>query len=609
MSDDDDFHISQSGLVARSPEGHAARGMQIKGNEDVWIEIQAHTFKNWVNEKLVPSGLQVNDLANDLCDGVCLVTLVEILQKKKLRKISRPMNQHQWLENVATALRAIEQDGIKLVNIGNVDIVNGNQKLILGLIWSLIMKYQIGQSKFPPKKLMLSWLQGVLPDCRVNNFTTDWNSGVNLNALVDYCKPGLAPNWKNLDPRKGVENNRSAMSLAKKHFGIPTVLDPEYLASPYIDELSGMTYLSYFMNKDGPGYKSTLDWVRQELPDEKINNFTTDWNDGIKLNKLIRNHGGRVPPPETLRRHPDHWEDNLQKAVDAGTRLGVPPPLMKPRDLADPEVDYIGPMSYVARYMWLPRREVPQQQLRAVCTTKAVRVGEPVTFRLDFLDGSPVDPADLRVDVLGPGSRSGRVQMRPDDSGITCTFTPDEMGMHQVRVYHEKDLVDGCPFSVRAVPLIKLTPRPSGIDPCALGSTVEVLINPTEASDGRIIVTAYSPLHRPLDCPVSCTDGVYSAKFQPDEVGEWKIHVTYEGQHIQGSPFNCFVYDPHAVRVGELEGTEPDRPFTFMVDARDAGWGEARTDIVWEARSLPHTLTEIEKDLYRVTVTPPDYGK
>ena len=75
-------------------------------------------------------------------------------------------------------------------------------------------------------------------------------------------------------------------------------------------------------------------------------------------------------------------------------------------------------------------------------------------------------------------------------------------------------------------------------------------INPSEASDGRIIVTAYSPLHRPLDCPVSCTDGVYSAKFQPDEVGEWKIHVTYEGQHIQGSPFNCFVYDPHAVRVG-----------------------------------------------------------
>lgn len=42
---------------------------------------------------------------------------------------------------------------------GNVDIVNGNLKLILGLIWSLIVRYQIGRSKFPPKKLMLAWLR------------------------------------------------------------------------------------------------------------------------------------------------------------------------------------------------------------------------------------------------------------------------------------------------------------------------------------------------------------------------------------------------------------------------------------------------------------------
>lgn len=42
---------------------------------------------------------------------------------------------------------------------GNVDIVNGNLKLILGLIWSLIVRYQIGKSKFPPRKLMLAWLK------------------------------------------------------------------------------------------------------------------------------------------------------------------------------------------------------------------------------------------------------------------------------------------------------------------------------------------------------------------------------------------------------------------------------------------------------------------
>jgi len=52
--------ITQAGLVARSPEGTAAKGMNIRGNEDLWVEIQANTFRNWVNEHLRDAGLQVS---------------------------------------------------------------------------------------------------------------------------------------------------------------------------------------------------------------------------------------------------------------------------------------------------------------------------------------------------------------------------------------------------------------------------------------------------------------------------------------------------------------------------------------------------------------------
>jgi len=64
-------------------------------------------------------------------------------------------------------------------------------------------------------------------------------------------------------------------------------------------------------------------------------------------------------------------------------------------------------------------------------------------------------------------------------------------------------------------------------------------------------VEAKSPTSRLLICPVNNDNGVYTATFQPDEAGEWKISVTYEGEHIQGSPFTCFVFDPHAVKVGQ----------------------------------------------------------
>ena len=74
-----------------------------------------------------------------------------------------------------------------------------------------------------------------------------------------YCRP---------------ENCQRAMEIAEKHFRIPMVLEPEYLSSPHLDELSGMTYLSYFMKEEAsPGYYATLDWVKNQIPDQRINNF------------------------------------------------------------------------------------------------------------------------------------------------------------------------------------------------------------------------------------------------------------------------------------------------------------------------------------------------
>lgn len=120
------FHISQIGLVARSHEGHAAKGMQIKGHEDLWVDIQANTFRNWVNENLKSVDMSVANLANDFCDGIKLCALVQVLQKRTLKPgwIRKPTNQHQFLENVSTALNAIAEDGVKLVNIGKHAVSN-----------------------------------------------------------------------------------------------------------------------------------------------------------------------------------------------------------------------------------------------------------------------------------------------------------------------------------------------------------------------------------------------------------------------------------------------------------------------------------------------------
>jgi hypothetical protein len=71
-----------------------------------------------------------------------------------------------------------------------------------------------------------------------------------------------------------VTNCRTAMEIARREFQIPMVLEPEYLASPFLDELSGMTYLSYFMKEDSPGFHATLCWVNNQIPDTHVRNFT-----------------------------------------------------------------------------------------------------------------------------------------------------------------------------------------------------------------------------------------------------------------------------------------------------------------------------------------------
>ena len=47
------------------------------------------------------------------------------------------------IQNVETALRFLRYKEIKLVNIRGEDIVDGNPKLTLGLIWTIILRFQI----------------------------------------------------------------------------------------------------------------------------------------------------------------------------------------------------------------------------------------------------------------------------------------------------------------------------------------------------------------------------------------------------------------------------------------------------------------------------------
>ena len=64
------------------------------------------------------------------------------------------------------------------------------------------------------------------------------------------------------------------MLIAQEAFNIPVIITPEDLSNPNLDEKSALTYLSYFMKENGPGYKKIIAWINDLLPSRKVTNLT-----------------------------------------------------------------------------------------------------------------------------------------------------------------------------------------------------------------------------------------------------------------------------------------------------------------------------------------------
>jgi len=85
----------------------------------------------------------VADLYTDLRDGKLLIKLLEILSGERLPKPTKGKMRIHCLENVDKALSFLYEQRVHLENLGAHDIVDGHARLTLGLIWTIILRFQI----------------------------------------------------------------------------------------------------------------------------------------------------------------------------------------------------------------------------------------------------------------------------------------------------------------------------------------------------------------------------------------------------------------------------------------------------------------------------------
>uniref|UniRef100_A0A8V5GLM5 Uncharacterized protein n=1 Tax=Melopsittacus undulatus TaxID=13146 RepID=A0A8V5GLM5_MELUD len=220
-----------------------------------WYErdrVQKKTFTKWVNKHLIKAQRHVNDLYEDLRDGHNLISLLEVLSGDKLPREKGRMRFHK-LQNVQIALNYLKHRQVKLVNIRNDDIADGNPKLTLGLIWTIILHFQIsdiqvlGQSEdMTAKEKLLLWSQHMVqgyPGLRCENFTASWRDGRLFNAIIHRHKPMLI-DMSRVYNQSNLENLEQAFSIAERDLGVTRLLDPEDVDVPQPDEKSIITYVS-----------------------------------------------------------------------------------------------------------------------------------------------------------------------------------------------------------------------------------------------------------------------------------------------------------------------------------------------------------------------------
>uniref|UniRef100_A0A8C2DBN7 Filamin B n=1 Tax=Cyprinus carpio TaxID=7962 RepID=A0A8C2DBN7_CYPCA len=541
-----------------------------------WKKIQQNTFTRWCNEHLKSVNKRVADLQLDLSDGLRLISLLEVLSQKKMyRKYhARPTFRQMKLENVSVALEFLDRENIKLVSIDSKAIVDGNLKLILGLVWTLILHYSISMpvwededdeeaKKQTPKQRLLGWIQNKVPDLTITNFSQDWRNGRALGALVDSCAPGLCPDWEIWDGEKPVENATEAMQLADDWLGIPQVIAPEEIIDPSVDEQSVMTYLSQFPKaklKPGAPLKP-------------------------KLNpKKARAYGPGEPASSPYKLTLVLLATALKSAACVCLCVSASVP---------------GACRATGRGL----------------QPRGVRARQVADFKVDTRNAGS---GDLKVTVKGPKGLEEPVKQKDASDGVySYEYCPHTPGKYTVSITWAGQHIPKSPFEVQVGPEAgtqKIRAWGPGLEGGVVGKSADFVAESIGTEVGVLGFAIEGPSQARIECEDQ-NDGSCNVRYWPTESGEYAVHVMCDDEDIEDSPFMAFIVadnkanNPDQVRAYgpglEKSGCIINKPAEFTVEARDAGNGPLRI-IAQDADGVPIDVKVKSKgdNVYSCSYTP-----
>ncbi|XP_016842924.1 filamin-A isoform X2 [Nasonia vitripennis] len=230
---------------------------------------------------------------------------------------------------------------------------------------------------------------------------------------------------------------------------------------------------------------------------------------------------------------------------------------------------------------------------------KMAAVKQPISFTIDPQASS----SKCDVIVTPPSNIALPITIEPQDLKYKITFTPTEVGRHNVSVLVDGESIKGSPFACNVYDVTKI--HVSGLSEAFLGQATTFTVDAAQAGEGTLELVVSTENNTVKAEVVACARGLYDVTFVPQTSSTHYVNISFNDDNVPGSPFKCPVIGsildgPSMIRVGNTAFMDLDMvglsgPITAEVTGPDG--------II-----IPCNMTKIDSNLHRVEIKTRNVG-
>ncbi|KAG8548031.1 hypothetical protein GDO81_026880 [Engystomops pustulosus] len=186
----------------------------------------------------------------------------------------------------------------------------------------------------------------------------------------------------------------------------------------------------------------------------------------------------------------------------------------------------------------------------------------------------------IKTKITNPSGASTDCLVKDNGDGTyEVDYTPFEKGVHAVKVTYDDEPVPRSPFKVGVTEGCfpsRVKAEGPGLQEALTNKPNAFSVITRGAGIGGLGITVEGPSESKMSCKDN-KDGSCSVEYIPYAPGEYDVNITYDGEHIPGSPFKVpvkDVVDPSKVKVSGVglgNAVRAKIPQQFMVDTSKAG--------------------------------------